>query len=74
MIFYNKEIFDAAGINVDDIETWEDYIEAGKKITQDLDGDGEIDVYMTAVPSLHWWVFNIISRQLGATTSMNRVT
>lgn len=66
VIFYNKEIFDAAGINVDDIETWEDYIEAGKKITQDLDGDGEIDVYMTAVPSLHWWVFNIISRQLGS--------
>ena len=35
LAFYNKEILDAAGVNVDDIKTWDDYIEAGKKVTKD---------------------------------------
>ncbi|MEX1169132.1 MAG: extracellular solute-binding protein [Chloroflexota bacterium] len=35
LMFYNKEILDAAGVNVDEIETWDDYIEAGKLVTKD---------------------------------------
>ncbi|NIV35333.1 MAG: extracellular solute-binding protein, partial [Anaerolineae bacterium] len=30
MVWYNKEVFDMAGINADDIETWDDFMEAGK--------------------------------------------
>ena len=32
VVYYNKEILDKAGVNADDIKTWNDYIEAGKKV------------------------------------------
>lgn len=32
MFFYNKAIFDKAGVNVNDINTWDDYYQAAKKI------------------------------------------
>jgi arabinosaccharide transport system substrate-binding protein len=35
LAFYNKEILDAAGVNVDEIKTWDDYIEAGQAVTKD---------------------------------------
>ena len=35
LAFYNKELLDAAGVNADDIKTWDDYIAAGKKVTKD---------------------------------------
>ena len=35
LAFYNKEILDAAGVDVDAIKTWDDYIEAGKAVTKD---------------------------------------
>ncbi len=49
LMYYNDEIMQAAGVNVDDIVTWDDYIEAGKKVTQDTDGDGTPDVYMASI-------------------------
>lgn len=43
-LFYNKELFDKAGLEYPDKSwTWQDYITAGKKITKDTDDDGEID-------------------------------
>ena len=32
VMYYNKELLDAAGVSVSDIETWDDYFEAGKKV------------------------------------------
>lgn len=32
MFFYNKAVFDKAGVNGEDIKTWDDYYEAAKKI------------------------------------------
>lgn len=32
VVYYNKEIMDKAGVNLDSIVTWSDYIEAGKKV------------------------------------------
>jgi arabinosaccharide transport system substrate-binding protein len=49
VMFYNRTILEAAGVDVDSIQTWDDYIEAGKKVTQDTDGDGTPDVYMTSL-------------------------
>jgi arabinosaccharide transport system substrate-binding protein len=49
VMFYNTAILEAAGVDVDSIVTWDDYIEAGKKVTQDTDGDGTPDVYMATV-------------------------
>jgi len=33
VVYYNKEILDQAGVDPDAIKTWDDYIEAGKKVT-----------------------------------------
>ncbi len=35
LMFYNKTIMDKAGVDVDKIKTWDDYIAAGKKVTTD---------------------------------------
>ena len=42
--FYNKPAFDAAGIDIDQIKYWSDWIEAGKKLHQP-----EKDIWFTAV-------------------------
>jgi arabinosaccharide transport system substrate-binding protein len=35
VMYYNKEIMDKAGVDIDSIKTWADYIAAGKKVTKD---------------------------------------
>ncbi len=46
MIAYRRDIFEKEGISTNDIKTWDDFIRIGKKITKDIDGDGNIDRYM----------------------------
>jgi sn-glycerol 3-phosphate transport system substrate-binding protein len=46
VFYYNQEAFEDAGLDPDNPPaTWEEMIEIGKKLTQDTDGDGEIDKY-----------------------------
>ncbi len=43
-LYYNKDMFDSAGIDYPDSEwTWDDFLEAARAMTKDLDGDGSID-------------------------------
>lgn len=43
-LYYNKDMFDAAGLPYpDDTWTWDKLVEVGKKLTLDKDGDGDID-------------------------------
>lgn len=42
VMFYNKDLFEAAGIT-EMPATWDEMLEDAKKLTQDTDGDGEID-------------------------------
>ncbi|TCN24969.1 ABC transporter substrate-binding protein [Mesobacillus foraminis] len=37
VMYYNKEIMDAAGVDIDSIKTWDDYVEAGKKVVEKTD-------------------------------------
>ena len=37
------DLFKAAGVEMNEVETWDDFIAAGKKATRDLDGDGTAD-------------------------------
>jgi arabinosaccharide transport system substrate-binding protein len=32
VMYYNKKILDQAGVNPDDIKTWDDYVQSGKKV------------------------------------------
>lgn len=34
VVYYNQEIMDEAGVDIDSIETWEDYVEAGKEVVE----------------------------------------
>lgn len=45
VLFYRKSITDAAGVDMTQLKTWDQFIEAGKKLTMDKDGDGELDQY-----------------------------
>lgn len=58
VMYYNKEILDAAGVNIDSIVTWDDYAAAGKKV---LEKTGKP---MTTVESTeHWSYYPLISQQ-----------
>ncbi|SFB50315.1 arabinosaccharide transport system substrate-binding protein [Cohnella sp. OV330] len=51
VIYYNKEILDQAGVNPDDIVTWDDYEKAGKQV---LEKTGKP---MTTVETGDQWTF-----------------
>ncbi|WP_226037731.1 ABC transporter substrate-binding protein [Aquibacillus saliphilus] len=37
VMYYNTEIMDAAGVDIDSIVTWDDYVEAGKQVVANTD-------------------------------------
>ena len=44
VLYYNREIFTKAGLDPDrPPKTWKEFAEFGRKLTKDLDGDGNID-------------------------------
>jgi len=46
VLFYNKDLFDKNNLTYPDENwTWEDYLNAAVKITEDVDNDGKIDIY-----------------------------
>jgi len=53
---YNKDLFDAAGLDYPDPEnpyTWEEFVEVCQQLTIDKDGDGEVDQWGCA-NALQW--------------------
>ncbi len=49
-MFYNKELFDEAGLPYPDPDwTWDTFLEYAKALTVDTDGDGRIDQYGTII-------------------------
>jgi multiple sugar transport system substrate-binding protein len=81
-LYYNKDIFDAAGIPYpDDTWTWDKLIEVGKQLTKDTDGDGTIDqwgVYTettdmeNAWSSFVWQAGGDILSEDGTTSALDR--
>lgn len=37
VMYYNTELMEQAGVDIDSIETWDDYIEAGKKVKEETE-------------------------------------
>lgn len=58
--FYNNEIFEAAGVSPDDIETWDDFVEIGKVIK------AETDKPMMPVFTTGFWSFYPMISQRGS--------
>jgi L-arabinose-binding protein len=58
VMYYNKEILDKAGVNADDIKTWDDYIAAGKKVV------AATGKPMTTIETTeHWSYYPLINMQ-----------
>jgi multiple sugar transport system substrate-binding protein len=50
VLFYNKTLFDEAGLAYPDWGwTWDDFVNAAKALTKDTDGDGNTDVWGTII-------------------------
>lgn len=57
-LFYNMKHFRDAGLSESDVpKTWEQFVEVGKKLTVDIDGDGLIDRYAFGMDNSLWWTF-----------------
>ncbi|WP_018924966.1 ABC transporter substrate-binding protein [Salsuginibacillus kocurii] len=60
VMFYNEEIMDEAGVDIDSIETWDDYIEAGEQVVS------ETDATMTTVEGDEHFTFWPLISQRGS--------
>lgn len=52
--YFNREMFDAQGVAAPGAWTWDDLLQAAKKLTRDKDGDGKVDVYGLGISRDEW--------------------
>lgn len=58
VMYYNTEILDQAGVDIDSIITWDDYVEAGKQVVE------KTGTPMTTLEvTEHWSFYPLISQQ-----------
>ena len=54
-VFYNKNLFDAAGLAAPKAGwTWDDFLDAAKKLTKDTNNDGKTDQFGVDVWTSYW--------------------
>ncbi|WP_088103249.1 ABC transporter substrate-binding protein [Halalkalibacter urbisdiaboli] len=58
--YYNKEIMDAAGVDIDSIDTWDDYVEAGKQVVD------KTDATMVTLETEDYWSYWPLLAQQGS--------
>ena len=58
VLYYNRDLFVAAGLDPDKPPTtWDEVIEYGQKLTQDTDGNGQIDQWgFNTHSNTHWYL------------------
>jgi arabinosaccharide transport system substrate-binding protein len=50
MLAYRRDLIEQLGIDVSQLDTWDKFVEVGRRVTRDRDGDGVIDQYMIDLP------------------------
>jgi len=50
LLTYRADIVEAAGIDVEELDTWDKFMEAMRPLVKDLNGDGRPDQYVLEVP------------------------
>jgi arabinosaccharide transport system substrate-binding protein len=63
MLMYRADLVEALDIDVNELDTWDKFVEVGKKVVKDLDGDGIPDRYMIDLPSSAAWGIQILMLQ-----------
>lgn len=55
VVFYNKDLFDAAGVAYPEAGwTWDDFLATAQALTADEDGDGQTDIFGVDVFTNYW--------------------
>jgi arabinosaccharide transport system substrate-binding protein len=65
MLAYRRDLVEELGIDVSTLETWDDFVAMGRRITKDLDGDGTIDRFALDLPKSGQWGLLVMLRQRG---------
>jgi arabinosaccharide transport system substrate-binding protein len=46
MLAYRKDLLDSLGVDPSQLDTWDKFVQVGRRLTKDLNGDGVVDRYM----------------------------
>lgn len=65
MLMYRADLVEAAGIDVSQIETWDDYFRVMKPLMTDLDGDGRVDRYLLSYSAVDPYGTEVLMLQAG---------
>lgn len=64
MLAYRRDLVEELGIDVNQLETWADFVAMGQKFTADLDGDGAIDRYALELQrNGNWGIWTLLRQQ-----------
>jgi arabinosaccharide transport system substrate-binding protein len=67
LLAYRADIVEAAGINVADIDTWDDFVRLLRPLVRDMDGDGYVDHYLLNIWETNPELIEILMLQAGGT-------
>lgn len=62
---YRRDLVEELDIDVDALDTWDEFVRVGREVTKDLDGDGIPDRYMLDMPSDGGFALDILLLQRG---------
>jgi arabinosaccharide transport system substrate-binding protein len=65
MLTYRRDLVEELGIDVSKLETWDDFVTMGRRITRDLNGDGVPDRYALDLPMSGSWGLRTLLIQRG---------
>jgi arabinosaccharide transport system substrate-binding protein len=65
MLAYRRDLVEALGIDVSKLTTWDKFVEVGRQVSRDLNGDGIIDRYMLDMRYDGNWTLQILMFQRG---------
>ena len=65
MLAYRRDLVEQLGIDVRQLDTWDKFVEAGRRVTRDIDGDGTIDRYMIDLSYDGAWGIDTLLSQHG---------
>jgi arabinosaccharide transport system substrate-binding protein len=65
MLAYRRDLVEQLGIDVQSLDTWDKFVEVGRRVTRDEDGDGVIDRYMLDLPDDGQWGLESLLLQRG---------
>lgn len=76
MLVYRADLVEQLGLRVEELDTWDAFAAAGRKVLKDVDGDGVIDRYMVDFPAGGGFGLNVLLAQRGVSSfdAQGRVT